>query len=61
MTDRARIKIAALVTTLFLAAVCVGGLVVHGNQVTAASAPRAAALGHTTQSSPVPNWNQEHD
>ena len=54
MTDRARIKIAAIVTALFLAGICAAGLAVRdGQPQAAATAPAAstapdAAAGEST-------------
>ncbi|HET8953619.1 MAG TPA: hypothetical protein VFN44_24060 [Solirubrobacteraceae bacterium] len=54
MTDKARIKIAAVVTALFLAGICAAGLAVRDGQPQAAAtatAPSAAPDGAAGESS----------
>ena len=54
MTDKARIRIAALVTALFLAAVSIAGVATRSREPSAATAsPPAAAVQQSTPTSAV--------
>lgn len=60
MTDNARIKIAAVVTALFLAAVSLAGIATRADAPKAASAaPVAAAAQQPTTTTPVGEYEDE--
>jgi hypothetical protein len=68
MTDKARIKIAAAVTAMFLGAVSAAGVMAHSNgpstpatAVSQATAPRQP--GSASQPNATPGWHEqaEHD
>jgi hypothetical protein len=67
MTDKARIKIAAAVTAMFLGAVSAAGVMAHSNRpstpaaaVSHATAPRQP--GSTSQPNAAAKWHEaEHD
>jgi hypothetical protein len=61
MTDKARIKIAALLTTLFLATASAAGLVVHNNQHPPAASSVGSASPTAGQRAPATTWQQEND
>ena len=58
MTDKARIKIAALLTTLFLATASAAGLVVHNNQHPPAASSAGSASATAGQPALATTWHQ---
>ena len=61
MTDKARIKIAALLTTLFLATASAAELAVHNNQHPPAASSVVSASPTAGQPAPTTTWHQEND
>lgn len=63
MSDKARIKIAATVTAMFLAAISAAGVIAHGNSLPAATPVTASAPAHTQGQlhfAPT-SYDSEHD
>jgi hypothetical protein len=63
MTHTLRIKIAAAITTLFLGAISVAGVIAHGNRPTTSTSVTQAAQGRLSKGASQPNvtptWREQ--